>query len=41
MLLTFENRHALAEIPQLTPKQAALGTKLLRNYRRQLERRGA
>ena len=41
MLLTFENRHALAETPQLTPKQAALGAKLIRKYRRQWEGRGA
>ena len=41
MLLTFENGHALAEAPQLTPTQAAFAAKLLRKYRRQLEGRCA
>ena len=41
MLLTFENRHALAEAPQVTPKQAALGAKLLRKHRGQWEGRCA
>ena len=41
MPLTFKNRHALAEVPQLTPKQAAFVAKPLRKYRRQWEGRCA